>query len=57
MLYESMTGLRIIYRGLVKRIDEVTEESSGLVFSIQVIKADWFCGFSSEAQFYRIRLR
>ena len=57
MLHESMTGSCIIYRGLVERIDEVTEESSGLVFSIQVIKAGWFCGFSSEAQLCQIILR
>ncbi|VAQ38367.1 Uncharacterised protein [Klebsiella pneumoniae] len=57
MLHESMTGSRIIGRGLVKRIDKVTEESSGLVFSIQVIKAGWFCGFSSEAQLCQIILR
>ncbi len=57
MLHESMTGSRIIGRGLVKQIDEVTEESSGLVFSIQAIKAGWFCGFSSEAQLCQIILR
>ena len=57
MLHESMTGSCIIYRGLVERIDEVTEESSRLFFSIQVIKAVRFCGFSSKAQLCQIILR
>jgi hypothetical protein len=57
MLYQGMTGSRITVRSLIERVDKAAEESNRLVFSIQVIKADWFCGFSSEAQLYRIRLR